>query len=75
MITYYTHYHCGVAGSPDKGGYLQIQRAEYIEDGWYIKVYDYHCEAWEIAQYGGNEECIAEDVSLDQAFEIIKTLT
>lgn len=39
----------------DEDGYCCFQRAEYIEDGWYIREVDNQFQVWEIAQYGGDE--------------------
>jgi hypothetical protein len=56
-----------------KDGVLTVQRAPYIEDGWYIEI-DSSIRVYEIPQFGGESELIATAPSLEAAFEIVKEL-
>lgn len=59
----------------DSDGILTIQRAEYIEDGWYIKNI---CDSWilfEIPQYGGEAQFIDNYPDFHTAYKAAKELT
>jgi hypothetical protein len=58
---------------PD-GMNLIIQRAKYIEDGWFIKVADGMYSVFEIPQYGGKEMHLKDFVDATAALEYATSL-
>ena len=54
---------------------IQLQRADYIEDGWYIDIIGGKFLLYDITQYGGNEEFIEVYDSLISAIEKAESLT
>ncbi len=53
---------------------LHIQRADYIEDGWYIIYKDELFTVVEIKQYGGNEEVLDDFKCLIDAIKYAESL-
>lgn len=57
-------------------GELIIQRADYIEDGWYVVALEGgYFEVREIVQYGGGERCVSNHSTLLSAIEAGEALT
>ena len=54
---------------------IQIQRADYIEDGWFIEIKDNMFLVYEIPQGGGNDEFIGTYDSLLSAIEKAEKLS
>ena len=54
--------------------YLTLQRASYIEDGWYIVWNESTWNVFEIPLYGGQEELIGSYNTFQQAYSKAKTL-
>lgn len=53
---------------------VTFQRAPYIEDGWYIKLYDGYYEVWNIPQYGGYEGRVDKFFKFEDAYKFAKGL-
>ena len=61
------HYH-------EESGIMTIQRAEYIEDGWYVEIGE-KFNVFEIPQYGGDPQHIAEYDNIKDAMDLALSLT
>ena len=57
--------------------HVVLQRAIFIEDGWFIKIYPEKIELWEIPLYGSGEADLVENFSsVEEAYKYaIKTFT
>lgn len=58
-----------------KGDKIQIQKAAYIEDGFYIEVIGGDITLFEIPLYGGEEREVGKFNTLIEAFKYAETLT
>ena len=58
-----------------KEDYLQIQRAEYIEDGWFIRIYGTKVKLYEIPYGGGKENNVGVFESIQDALDYRISLT
>lgn len=58
-----------------KNAKIIIQKAEYIEDGFYIEIEGKKITLFEIPMFGGEEKEIGEFATVIEAIEKIKTLT
>jgi len=56
-------------------GILTIQRADYIEDGFYIEVIGSEITIWEIPSYGGEARLHSKHATLNSAIEAFNYLT
>lgn len=50
------------------------QRADYIEDGEFIKDYSDRFELWSIPQYGGIEKLVFSHTDINEVIEFYKTI-
>jgi hypothetical protein len=57
-----------------KEDYIQYQRAEYIEDGFYIKSLMNGYELWEIPEYGGEPSKSGEYTNMNDLIETFKKI-
>ena len=55
--------------------YNEYQRAPYIEDGLFIRVYNTHFELWEIPQYGGEPEKLKSNADINPIIEFARQVT
>lgn len=46
-----------------------LQKRQYIEDGWFIKVIPSQVQLWEIPQFGGDEQLIGNFTSITEAYQ------
>jgi len=53
---------------------IEYQRAEYVEDGEYIKVFSDRFELWSIPQYGGEEDILCKKDTIDEIIDYYKGL-
>lgn len=51
-----------------------IQKAEYIEDGWYIEINNEGISLYEIPQFGGNPILIGQFSTINKAIEKAESL-
>lgn len=54
---------------------IQIQEAEYIEDGWYIVIAENVITLFEIPLYGGQERLIGTYQTIIEAINVGNSLT
>ena len=58
-----------------EGDNILIQEADYIEDGWYVKIEEDKITLFEIPLYGGEERKIKEHKSIVNAISHSESLT
>ena len=54
---------------------LVVQKAPYIEDGWYIQHIEGQWELWDIPQCGGQPQFIKSSLDFNDVYNVIETLT
>lgn len=58
-----------------ENGLLIIQKADYIEDGWYIEIDNFHVRLYEIPLGGGKAELIETYVTFQEAYDKAISMT
>ena len=53
---------------------ITFQRTPYIEDGWYIRLYDGYYEVWEIPTGGGYDGIVEKFFEFSEAYKFAKGL-